>query len=394
MHSPIHQHHTILDLRTARSQGEMRAEVQKNVLVERAPYVCEEREPSRLHAVRAPLARVCAILLVVGLSSQVLPSFARSLAYFTDTEGSPAHMSTGVLDLTVTDPLDTVIGCGDMADLEVPVYATTSGFFARVSASTTHLTGNADFCQALDLSVRYTGTSSAETVYTGSLEGFRAPSIGTGTLRFIAELPSGLVFSDTTSCTMHLGFKAWLAPNEESDSGFSDQESTQVTFVVEPGSCVDCPPPPCSGCAGGNTTVITNTTNIGTVTNTVSVTASTGGNTSTGGNGGNGGSGGTGGAGGAGGASGGVVTGDASAQMNITNTVNTNTTTIDLSGGCACGTSCPCGQGDTSVTTNTENTSVSTTDTSVVGSTSAVDAMLARMREELDRNVGRRTTSR
>jgi hypothetical protein len=189
--------------------------------------------------------------------------------------------------------------------------------------------------------VQYEGADGKETVYSGPVHTFSVIDMGTGTLRFIASLPE-LALDDAATCTMHLGFEA-----RQGEVGFVDYETTAVTFALEPGSCADCPPPPCSGCAG-DVTVITENTNHATVTNTVVVSASTGGNSSTGGNGGAGASGGDGGAGGAGGS---ITTGNATASVVVTNTVNVNTTTVTLPGGCSCGTGCTCMQSSSAAST-------------------------------------------
>lgn len=288
-----------------------------------------------LFSVFAPVVRMVSIVLCLFVSYYALPLFSRSLAYFSDTEAGPAHLTTGLLDLGVTDPSDTVIGCGDMSDLEVPVYATTTGFMAMVAASTTALTGDQALCSALTIDVQYQGTTTTH-VYSGNLPQFHTPTIGTGTLRFIASLPSGLVLDDAVSCTMHVGLQAWLAPYTQEESGFNDTEETQITFTVEPGTCTECPPPPCTAC--GDTTVITTTTNTATVTNNVVVSANTGGNSANGGSGHAGGAGGT------------ITTGNATVVASSTTIVNSNTTTVTTNtcpctDGCACDDTPPSGTG-------------------------------------------------
>ncbi len=327
-----------LDLRSLRgSVGLARAHVldlqQASPSLHEVP-VQEVREPSvqEGRVLRSRMLYVLSIALFVGTSWHMLPSLAYSLAYFTDTEAAPARMDTGILDLKVIDPHDTQIGCGGSADVVLPVEVEAHGFGSMVAASTTALTGNDAFCAGLDLEVHYVSATNTRTIYSGHPSMFTAEGIGTGTLRFNASLPGTLSLTDSVTCTMQLGFDAWLAPYLQVESGFSDHEDTQVTFSVIPGSCPgDCSAPgPCSGC-GGNTTIVTHNTNVATVTNAIVVTANTGGNSANGGTGSS--TGGT------------IVTGNTSSNVVITNIVNSNTTTVTTGGGCGCGTGCPCESG-------------------------------------------------
>ncbi len=295
-------------------------------------------------AVCGGISRVAGIVCSVALLWVYLPSVAASLAYFTDTEGAPAELRTGLLELSVTDPGVAAVGCGGMADLPVPVAVETSGAPAVVRASTTAVSGDAALCDALSLDVEL--GSSSELVYSGPLAGFFLPAHAPADLRFIAELPaSAAPLPDSASCTMHLTFDAWSASlSTTSPEGFSDHDTTDVTFSVVPGTCTSCTPPCGGNC--GDVTVNVENTNEATLTNEVVVTSSTGGNSANGGAGGDGGGG-----EGGGGAGGTIETGHASSSATITNIVNTTVTNVST--GCTCGDTASCGCGATMAATTT-----------------------------------------
>ncbi len=255
--------------------------------------------------------RVASIAVIVSGSWMYLPSIANSLAYFTDTEGAPSHMTTGFVDLIASSSPEVIeLECGGMEDPEV--YIQTEGNEANVSASNIGIVGSANLCNAIELNVRQDG----ETLYTGSLAGFYAENIEDGLMRFIVSLDSEAgPFAENTQCTTSIEYFAVQKRHGE-NAGFSDKEIVELAFSVDEDSCDECEEPPCDPCCCGDLYVDVTNENDGTVINDFGISTDTGGNEADGGDGEPGGDGGE------------IETGDAESEVEAETELNINETTI------------------------------------------------------------------
>ncbi len=282
--------------------------------------------------------RVASIALVVAGSWAYLPSITSSLAYFTDTEGASASMTSGFIDLIASSsPEVTELECGGMADPEV--YIETDGNPVNVTASTTGIMGNVRLCNAMDLDVRLLG----ETVYSGPLSGFHAEDVEDGTMRFVVSLPDDAgPFPENAECVMNIEYTA-IQKRHGGVAGFSDKENINLAFSVDSESCDSgCGNPcPCDCC--GDLDVDVTNDNDGTITNDFDISTNTGGNDASGGD--NGGDGGE------------IDTGDATTEVDVTNELNINEIIIDenCSGDC-------CDSGDEDCVTDEDEVTEETVD--------------------------------
>ncbi len=293
------------------------------------------------HRVILAGARMVALLGVLFGNWLVLNAVGSTVSYFNDTEVGAGMFEASFIDLltiSLDDPAP--VTCEGMTDAVINVSSDKDGFPVSYQATTTAVTGDAAFCSALTLIGRYTPASGGptQTVYTGPLQSFQAgPLSEDGALRLLAELPETISgIGETATCTLTIGFEGWLTglPGILS-GGFTDTEEVAVTFTFDSSGCDNCE---CSGGVCGNVDVHVENDNDATVVTDMDISMGTGGNSANGGNGGAGGAGGNngsaGGDGGDGGAGGNVTSGNTSASISITQTVNSNSTTIEVGGCC------------------------------------------------------------
>lgn len=277
------------------------------------------RQQAYLRAVlNGHVRRVASIMLLVGIGWAYVPSLAASFAYLTDTEAGSGRMTSGVLDLLVTNPDTLAFGCTldrRMRDATIGLQRGDGSASLRISASVVEVSGTPALCNAVTLDVQYHTASDTTLVYQGTPEGFVA-DLKEGELRFIGAFdPTKGPFASGTACTISIGFDAWA---EGADGvGFHDYDVAPLSFVVTDASCEEgeCGLP-CTGC--GDTTIVVENVNRATVMNEVHATSTTGGNRAEGGT---------------------VVSGTSTTSVTIVNIVNTNDTTIT----CDCS-SCACGE--------------------------------------------------
>lgn len=332
--------------------------------------------PDKISAVQGmflPTIRLLALLTIVVNGWMVMPTLAKTLSYFTDTEGAPANMmSTQTLDLiaTTTVASSTPLSCGSFETFDVSVFTAEGSAKANYSVVTEKISGNDVLCDNLLL----TAWIDDEEVYTEDplLSFFYDDAHAPSDWKFKVKLP--LMALDEgipagAECNVDLVFNAYCPMN--APGGYTDVERIPL-HIVKVGECTgEAPCEPCTGGGCGDVNVVVENTNNATVTNIASSTANTGGNSANGGNGGNGGAGG--GNGGNGGAGGTIITGNASSSVSITNVVNTNNTSVTTScSGCCnnCGSGC---SGNCSGTSSSQSSAVAGTST---GTTSSLKASI------------------
>lgn len=349
--------HNMLDLRGAATPAVAR-ERARAIDLRQAAVTLHEPRPSQVEEqpkyvqkpvtnialpVWRPLVRVAVLLLLVGTSGYLLPRVADSLAYFTDTEAAPANMlASSVLDIEAYGGGSETISCGGYASFLVDTtFVTTRGGSYGVTSE--FVDGDAAFCERLSVDAKLDGVR----YFAGDLYGDEGLLVenatSSGQWEFLVDLsPLATDIPDGTSCVVDVVYRAWCPMTGSYGDGFSDEERVRLTITKD-----GCDGPYCEPCTGGgcgDIDVDVVNINSATVNNTVTNTVSTGGGSANGGSGGAGGAGTNGGTGGAGGNGGTVETGAANATTVITNVVNSNTTTVNASGGCGCDNGCDCAE--------------------------------------------------
>ena len=362
--------------------GMVRITKPKEAVKKAAPVALPKPKISRMDGIILPALRVMALLVIVGAGTVVMPTLARTVSYFSDTEAAPSALSTRTLDLiaTTTMPSDIPLSCGDYNQFEVSVFTAEGSSPANYSVVAEKVGGDDILCDHLLLTAWLEGE---EVVHEEPLLGFfyddvTAPS----NWEFKVKLPLQALdeaIPEGATCAVDLVFNAYCPMT--APGGYTDEERIPIR-ITKVGECTGeepCEPCTSGNCGGGDVTIIIDNDNTATVTNTASTSANTGGNSANGGNGGAGGSGGA--SGGNGGQGGTVTTGNATTSVSFTNVVNTNTTTVTTS----CSGNCNTCTGNCG---NTTNSSSSVGGTSTASTTQSLSQSIKDKLNEALKNAG------
>ncbi len=178
------------------------------------------------------LKKIAVIFLLVGLNWSGLAAVGQTVSYFNDTETSTDNMFTAdSLDFALSvNEYENSIGLGETVSAS-SVLVNSGGMDFQYVLEAETISGNEDFCNALELEAKLNGVER----YEGDLM-----SLGTvattslGTWKFDIELPVDEdSFTNGEECQFDVIFKGWQT-NVESygDGGFTDEERMSFSLIA------------------------------------------------------------------------------------------------------------------------------------------------------------------
>lgn len=176
------------------------------------------------------LFKILAIMLAVGLNWFGLSAVVQTIAYYNDDESAKDNVfSAAMLDFSITNKnIEDFIGVELGEDLEfTSVVTKTSGSLdIQYKARAEKISGNDNFCNALELEVFH-----SEISYDGPLLSFNtATTTALGTWAFELKLPhTAGDFNHGEECNVDLVFEGWRQDVADfNQSGFNDEERIQL----------------------------------------------------------------------------------------------------------------------------------------------------------------------
>ena len=178
------------------------------------------------------LSKFVVLFLIVGLNYSGLLAVSETFAYFNDTETSTGNVFTAdSLDFALSvNEYENSIGLGETVSAS-SVLVNSGGMDFQYVLEAETISGNEDFCNALELEAKLNGVEK----YEGDLM-----SLGTvattslGTWKFDIELPVDEdSFTNGEECQFDVIFKGWQT-NVESygDGGFTDEERMSFSLIA------------------------------------------------------------------------------------------------------------------------------------------------------------------
>lgn len=184
----------------------------------------------------AVLKKITVVLLLVGLNWSGIVAIGQTFAYFNDTETSSGNMfAADFLDFALSvSAYESSIGLGETVSASSVVVNSGGMDFQYVLEAET-ISGNEDFCNALELEAKLNGVEK----YEGALM-----SLGTiattslGTWKFNIELPVDEdSFTNGEKCQFDVVFRGWQTNvGSYGDGGFTDEE--RMSFTITTGQMV------------------------------------------------------------------------------------------------------------------------------------------------------------
>ncbi len=180
------------------------------------------------------ILKTVVLLLIISLNWAGFSNIGKTSAYFFDNEGSNGNLFEATLfDFSITNKyIENFIGIEATSDIEsVSVVTKTTGSLnVQYEVSAEKISGNDDFCNALQIELEHNGSEKHD----GSLLSVSVPvTTQLGTWELELDLPASATnVLHGTECDVDLIFKGWRSSivNFE-DSGFTDEERINLRLT-------------------------------------------------------------------------------------------------------------------------------------------------------------------
>ncbi|MFH1990587.1 MAG: TasA family protein [Patescibacteria group bacterium] len=174
-----------------------------------------------LAVIRLSIAKIVAVLLIIGLNWVGLSAVVGTFTYFNDTETAEQNVyMVGSLDMALTSAGNFFPQLTPSQNSSRDITVANQGSLDfRYKVKINNLSGNLSFCNNLNLKA----TLNSGILYDGSLAGFKiATTTNLGAINFTA---SSNAHGFNQACNFDLVFTAWQVNLDNENLGFNDEES-------------------------------------------------------------------------------------------------------------------------------------------------------------------------